>query len=79
MNGEEELFNFEVSISGTAMSTEAEGLEQILREKGWEEIVKRRITKEFRSSRLDQWPPKLKVRLTIQSSDLDTLVLPDML
>ena len=79
VNGEEEPFNFEVSVSGTAMSTEAEGLEQVLQEKGWEEIVKRRITKEFRSSRLDHWPPKWKVRLTVEACDLDVLVLPDVL
>jgi hypothetical protein len=78
VNGEEERFYIEVFVTGTALSTEVEGLEQVLLEKGWEEIARRRVTEEFRSTRLDQWDPKLKVRLTIQSSDLDALVMPEV-
>ena len=79
VNGKEELFNVEVFISGTAMSTEVEGLEQILRENGWEEIAKRKITQAVRDGCLDGLPPRSKVRLTVESSDLEALVLPDVL
>lgn len=77
VNGGEELFNVEVSISGTAMSTEVEGLERILREKGRQEIPTRKITQAVRNGCLDERPPTSKVLLTVESSDLTTLVLPD--
>ena len=74
VNGEAETFEFEVSISGTAMSTQTEGLEQILRESGWEEIARRKITQAVRNGDLDGLRPGSKVRQAVESSDLNFLV-----
>lgn len=79
VNGEQEPFNFEVSVSGTAMATEVEGLEEFLRESGWKEIAKRKITQAVRNGHLDGLRPKSRVPLAVESCDLDALVLPDAL
>jgi hypothetical protein len=74
VNDEEEPFSVEVLISGTAMSTEVEGLGEILRENGWEEIARRKITQAVRNGDLDGLRPGSKVRQAVESSNLNFLV-----